>query len=204
LRRALFDPATFGRVRFHHRSVQEYLAASRLRKLLGEGMSLGALFRLLFTERHGEKVVVPSMRPVVAWLAHWNDAVRKELINREPETLLSYADPRSLAVVDRERTLRAFAALYGKGGRRIVGVPMEQVRRIADGRLAPAVRELWSAAHENPDVRELLLELILCDASGSCVDIAVDVAWDQRQEQRHRILAAHAVLLDPGVTAHAS
>ena len=31
LRRALFDPATYGRVRFHHRSVQEYLAARRLR-----------------------------------------------------------------------------------------------------------------------------------------------------------------------------
>ena len=31
LRRALFDPATYGRVRFHHRSVQEYLAAQRLR-----------------------------------------------------------------------------------------------------------------------------------------------------------------------------
>ena len=33
LRRALFDPATYGRVRFHHRSVQEYLAARRLRAL---------------------------------------------------------------------------------------------------------------------------------------------------------------------------
>ena len=33
LRRALFDPATYGRVRFHHRSVQEYLAAQRLRDL---------------------------------------------------------------------------------------------------------------------------------------------------------------------------
>ena len=30
LRRALFDPATYGCVRFHHRSVQEYLAAQRL------------------------------------------------------------------------------------------------------------------------------------------------------------------------------
>ena len=37
LRRALFDPATYGRLRFHHRSVQEYLAAQRLKALRGEG-----------------------------------------------------------------------------------------------------------------------------------------------------------------------
>ena len=38
LSRGLFDPATFGRVRFHHRSVQEYLAACRLKKLRKQGM----------------------------------------------------------------------------------------------------------------------------------------------------------------------
>ena len=43
LRRALFDPATYGRIRFHHRSVQEYLAACRLRRLRDRGMSSRAL-----------------------------------------------------------------------------------------------------------------------------------------------------------------
>ena len=38
LRRALFDPATYGRVRFHHRSVQEYLAAYRLKRLKEKGL----------------------------------------------------------------------------------------------------------------------------------------------------------------------
>lgn len=38
LRRALFDPATYGRVRFHHRSVQEYLAARRLLGLREKGI----------------------------------------------------------------------------------------------------------------------------------------------------------------------
>jgi hypothetical protein len=48
LRRALFDPATYGRVRFHHRSVQEFLAARRLKLLRDNGMPTNALFRLLF------------------------------------------------------------------------------------------------------------------------------------------------------------
>jgi hypothetical protein len=39
LRRPLIDLATYGRVRFHHRSVQEYLAARRLRTIRHQGMS---------------------------------------------------------------------------------------------------------------------------------------------------------------------
>ncbi|MDD9980139.1 MAG: hypothetical protein OXU81_02075 [Gammaproteobacteria bacterium] len=66
LRRALFDPATYGRVRFHHRSVQEYLAARRLQALHEAGMSIKALFRLLFAERYGVEVVFPSMRAIAA------------------------------------------------------------------------------------------------------------------------------------------
>ena len=87
LRRALFDPATYGRVRFHHRSVQEYLAACRLRRLRKEGMSTKALFRLLFAEPFGYRVVLSSMCPITAWLALWDTSVRQELIEHEPETL---------------------------------------------------------------------------------------------------------------------
>ena len=48
-------------------------------------MSTKALFRLLFAERYGVEVVFPSMREIAAWLALRTDAVRKELIRREPE-----------------------------------------------------------------------------------------------------------------------
>ena len=104
LRRALFDPATYGRVRFHHRSVQEYLATKRLRALREKGMSTRELFRLLFAECYGAKVVFPSMRTVAAWLALWDDAVCKELTAREPEVLLSSGTPRR-SLSPRERSL---------------------------------------------------------------------------------------------------
>lgn len=53
LRRALFSPATYGRVRFHHRSVQEYLAARRLKALREGGMSSKHLCHFLFAEIYG-------------------------------------------------------------------------------------------------------------------------------------------------------
>ena len=117
LRRAIFDPATYGRVRFHHRSIQEYLAAQRLRTLREGGMSIKSLLRLLFAERYGVKVALPSMRDIAAWLALWNDEVGRELIEREPEALLELGDPGSLAMATRADLLRGFAATSARDSR---------------------------------------------------------------------------------------
>jgi len=57
LRRSIFDPATYGRVRFHHRSIQEFLAASRLQKLSAVGLTKRMLLSLLFADTYGERVV---------------------------------------------------------------------------------------------------------------------------------------------------
>lgn len=160
MRRALFDPATYGRVRFHHRSVQEYLAACRLKTLRDKGMSAKALFRFLFAERYGVAVVIPSMRAIAAWLALWDEDVRAELMAREPEILLSNGDPETLSVNARVALVRAFAASYGEGGWRGIKIPIEEARRLAHPELAAVIKELWGGGPSNEDVRELLLELI--------------------------------------------
>jgi len=97
LERALFGIANYGRVRFHHRSVIEWLAAQQLSVLLNRGMATTTLKRLLFaTPLHGLKVVKPRMRPIAAWLAQSSDAVFREVLDREPEILLDFGDPESL------------------------------------------------------------------------------------------------------------
>jgi hypothetical protein len=145
LRRALFDPATYGRIRFHHRSVQEFLAAQHLKRLRAKGMSTKAVFRLLFGERYGEEIVIPSMRTIAAWLALWDDAVRRELLKRAPEVLLSLGDPESLSLNARADIVRAFAAAYSNGGWRGLNIPIDEVRRLAHPELAPTIREIWVA-----------------------------------------------------------
>ena len=62
LERPLFGFASYGRVRFHHSSVAEYLAAERLRMLRHRGMPFRALKRLLFAQTKGKTIVLPSKR----------------------------------------------------------------------------------------------------------------------------------------------
>lgn len=69
LRRGIFAPATYGRIRFHHRSTQEYLTARWLDRLLRNGCPRSEISELLFAERYGVQTVVPSLRAVAAWLS---------------------------------------------------------------------------------------------------------------------------------------
>ncbi|MDX2300899.1 MAG: hypothetical protein NW204_14345, partial [Xanthomonadaceae bacterium] len=131
LERPLFSFASYGRVRFHHRSVIEFLAAERLHSLRQRGMSIRAIQRLLFAElAYGPRVVKPTMRPVAAWLVlrESMDSIFDEVLAREPGVLLDHGDPRSLSIERRLRVLHAYFKCYGSGGWRGQHIPSLQVR----------------------------------------------------------------------------
>lgn len=195
LERPLFGFANYGRVRFHHRSVLEYLAARRLRALLKRGVPIKAVKRILFTETaQGEKAVPPSMRPVAAWLAAMHDGIFDEVLKREPDVLLDHGDPQSLSPALRARILKAYAARYGKGKWRGLSTQRVQVHRFASPELGPTVSELWSQRLESPELRELAFELIGAGHMTDCADIAHDLAMNPAGDHRERRHALEALI----------
>ena len=194
LRRALFDPATHGRVRFHHRSAQEYLAARCLQALRERGMSTASASDLLFAERYGVPIAFPSMLPIAAWLANWDPAIRAELLARQPEALLSYGDPESLDDATRADLVRRLAADYGEHGLDGLAPPIEQVRRLATPRLDAVTREVWQSGNTSRDIRELVLKMIWLGPIPLCSDIAHDVVIDAESTDHERIVALRALV----------
>lgn len=200
LERALFGFAGYGRVRFHHRSVVEYLAAHRFSELLARGMSVKAVKRMLFAESpYGDRVVRPSMRPVAAWLSISRPEIYAEVCEREPDVLLNHGDPESLTIEMRANALRAYVARYGDGQWRGMHVPRLQVHRFAAPELGPEVLRLWEKGISNPEVRELLLEIIAAAAIPEGADIAYATAMRQDAGSGERIDAVDALiaLTDP-------
>ena len=196
LERPLFNFVNYGRVGFHHRSVVEFLAAVRLRDLTNQGLTTRALKRLLFTETaQGLRVVKPSLRPVAAWLAAANSAVWDEVQAREPELLLTLADPARLGVDQRRAALRAFAARYGMGGWRGLSVPELQVQRFACPDLAPEVQHLWESGLENTEVRRLLLQLIAAGPLPDCANLAFAVVSDPGVDDGERLAALDGLIV---------
>lgn len=161
LERPLFGFASYGRVRFHHRSVVEYLAARRLESLCARGVAISAIKRLIFTETaQGERTVRPSMRPVAAWLALSHNIIFDAIVAIDPAVVLDHGDPQSLTPTQRIKALEAYAGRYGGGGWRGLNTPRIQVHRFASPELADTVSRLWRGDIENPEVRQLLLKII--------------------------------------------
>lgn len=195
LQRALFGFACYGRVRFQQRCVVEYLTAKRLEKLLSQGMPIKALKRLLFAETPQQiKVIRPTLRPIAAWLAASNSSIFSEVRDREPDVLLNHADPESLTPVQRVEALRCYVWRNGQGNWRGLHTPDVQVHRFATPDLADTVLELWQTGIENPEVRELLLDLVSAGSMSSCADIAFDIAANESSTYRERLSAIIALL----------
>lgn len=204
LERPLFGFASYGRVRFHHRSVIEYLAAHRIGTLQSRGMPFKAVKRLLFASTaQGDEVIRPSMLPVAAWAAAQDSPVFAEVIRREPSALLDVGDPESLSLDQKKEALRAYVQRYGDGGWRGLRVPHVQVHRFATKELAAEIAGLWADGIENPEVRELLLDLIGAGKVSGCADIAHNVVVDHSVADDERLNALQALisLNDPRLDA---
>lgn len=192
----IFDPASFSRIRFHHRSVQEYLAARRFHKLSMQGnASKLYLLQRFFTEiSSGELVMIPSMRAIAVWLAQWNPDVRKRILDFEPELLISSADPEQLPPEDRSRILRATVKKYLSTDTGSLPYSPEMLRRFAFPELGVTVRDLWEESLGDKELTGFLLSLIKEGRIGSCCDLAEAAARSFEVDDLDRVVAVLALI----------
>ncbi len=99
--------------------------------------------------------------------------------------------------------LGEFVDRYGKGGWRGLQVPGIQIHRFASADLATTIQQHWALGIENPEVREVLLNVIEAGKVKDCADIAYQAATDREASHRERIdaLGALAALGDGRVDA---
>ncbi|MEJ8850741.1 hypothetical protein [Variovorax rhizosphaerae] len=133
LQRPIFVEGGYGRVRFHHRSVLEYLAATEIDHLVSSGaLAVSAAKRMLFSLSDTEALLPkPSMRPVAGWLAKMRPEIFDTVLKVEPSTLLLYGDPEALSDDQCAQALRAYVQLHGAGQWRGLEMPALQLERLA-------------------------------------------------------------------------
>lgn len=176
LTRALFDSATYGQVRFHHRRVVEYLAARWFSKRMEEGCPIRALEQVLFADSDGRRMLRRSLAPVTAWLCNgndgWNEDIRSWVLEAAPEIHLEYGDAAALPLEYRRSLLKAW--VQRNAGRKRVWVRSspDALRRLSDARLASDISELLVDDTTSVDVREELIQLVrFGDLTGCLPDL---------------------------------
>jgi hypothetical protein len=192
LRRPCFTPATYGRIRFHHRGTQEFLTASWFDRLLRTGCPKGEVWPVFFADRYGDETVIPSMRAAAAWLALKHSDFMDEVIRREPLVLIQNGDPGSVPIAAKRKLLAVYAARHAAGEIADDHMDHRAIWMFADPELADAIKEAWEA-NARQDFRRDLLRMIQEAKITACADLALAALANSQSEEYTRIGALAAL-----------
>jgi hypothetical protein len=199
LQRPIFDEATFGRIRFHHRTIVEYLAARWVEDRMTNGCTFRALEQLIIQKVHGTETISESRASVAAWLvageSTWNKRLLLRVLATRPEILLKYGDPSSLSVEVRRQVFSHLIQKYSSNVAFRDEIEDAQLIRVASHDLADDLNRYLSATETSADLQYLLLRLVwrgrISGVSPSLFKILTDPAVDL-QIKRYAIRAIGA------------
>jgi hypothetical protein len=180
LNHPLFDGASYGHIRFHHRRLSEFLAARWFERLMAKDCPIEELEGLLFDMRGSRWVLRPSLAPVAAWMcsgtSRWNERVCRHVIEVAPEILLRYGDPATLSVQTRRSLLKAL--LKKAEGRNHLWWESDRatLARLSNEALVPDINELLLNAACGSSLRELGLDIVSAGRLKECALVVLQTA----------------------------
>lgn len=179
LDRPIFDGAAFGRVRFHHRRIREYLAASWVRRRMDEGCSLAELEGLFFDHIGGRRIIRSSRAAVAAWLcaggAHWSHNFRQWVLDAAPELNLRYGDPRGLPL-DFKRALLARLVEAARTRNHLwLETDQDALGRLNDDGLVPQIEAIIRDTTLAVDLRCAMVEVVRHSRLSACLPAILEI-----------------------------
>lgn len=193
LSRPIFDEAIYGRVRFHHRSVREFLAAEWLAGLLERSASRRAVEALLFRVQYGIEVIVPTMRPVLPWLAILDERICKRILRIAPEALFEGGDPSALPLATRKAILAEVCKELAADTSGRSALEYSAVQRFSSPDLAEDIRALLKQSASNAELVSFLIEMVWLGRLASLKDEAKTLALAPSTPHYTRISAIRAL-----------
>ncbi|XWN33644.1 MAG: hypothetical protein ROR55_11560 [Devosia sp.] len=160
LERPIFDAAVYGSVRFHHRTVREYLAAEWLRQMLLHPASRRAIEDMFFKTQYGVEVIVPVMRPILPWVALYDSRIRERVRRIAPEVLFEGGDPAALPLPTRREILSEVVQDLVPGRSPTAPTDFADVARFAHPDLSDDVRRLLREHGAAEEASSFLLRMI--------------------------------------------
>lgn len=194
LARPIFDEAIYGAVRFHHRSVREYLTADWCAELLKRQTSRLRVEELFFRRQYDLDIVIPTMRPILPWLAILDAKILERVLKLAPEILFEGGDPSQLPVAVRRRVLTdVCATLAGEASERSM-LDYSAVQRFANTDLEPDVRALLAKHAHNKEVIPFLMRLAWHGRMQGLVGEALMIACTDTADRYSRQTAIRVVM----------
>ena len=197
LSRPIFDSAAYGRIRFHHRRVTEYLAAQWITARMRQGCPITGLKELLFEPHEGRLIIRPTLAPVAAWLCcgneSWNSDVRVWVLDAAPKTHLRYGDPACLPVEHKRKMLHALVRGFEGRSRVWITSESESLARLADPAVAQDISAMIRNRGLSPDLRVEFIQLVQHGRLVPALDAVLDIIARTDEPEYLKTYAATAV-----------
>jgi hypothetical protein len=193
LSRPIFDEAIYGAVRFHHRSVREYLTAEWFAELLKHETSRRTIEALFFRNQYGLEIVTPTLRPILPWLAILDEKIMERVRKLAPEIFFEGGDPSQLPQEVRRSILREVCQQIAD---HTTGRSMQEyaaVQRFANPDLSEEVRALIRRYLDNDDLTAFLLRMVWLGRIKDAFPEAIAIALTPTAERYVRISAFRAI-----------
>jgi hypothetical protein len=184
---AIFDEASFDRVKFHHRSVREYLAARWVHDKVVLGVPFIRLKELFVSKADGVMTLIPARRSVLAWLAAVDADARSWVVSNFPDILLHEGDPESW---DRTSADRAFTSFIANSEARPLSLQrhtsrseyMRVSRALSPGLVSAIIGKPHAAAYSRSISYRLAMHGKLADCAAPAFEIYLDTSrleWER-------------------------
>lgn len=193
LDRAIFDAPAYDAVRFHHRTVREYLAADWLLHLLTHPASRRAIESLLFRTQYDVEIVVPTTRPLLPWLALFDERIRERVRSIAPEVLFEGGDPAKLPLETRRQVLKDVTAEIATNYTPRAPTNQSAAQRFANVDLTDDIRELLEKYKTNDEAVSFLLRMVWQGQIKGALSEAKNVALRSDGGKYRRVAAIRAL-----------
>lgn len=193
LSRPIFDEAIYGTVRFHHRSVREYLAAEWFADLLSRETSRRKIEALFFTNQYGLDIIVPTLRPILPWLAILDPKIRERVRKVAPEVVFEGGDPSQLPLETRRLILHEVCEQLASGTSGRSMTDYAAVQRFSNPDLTDDVRSLLAKYATDEELKAFLLRMVWLGQLSGALPEAKQIALSPSASQYTRIAAFKAV-----------
>ena len=192
---AVFDEATYGRVKFHHRAVREYLAACWVERKLNEGLPLRHALDLFIRAPYGESVLLNSRKGVLCWLATINAQVRERVIQQFPEMLMFEGDPQRWSDDDVviAFTVNGYILRLESGYQPNWWNDASELRRVGKKLPPKLLVDLLSRYSKSPEISYRLLSLIKHAKIMSCADAVFAIYRTEESSLKNRDIALNTL-----------
>ncbi|WNN53245.1 hypothetical protein RIN66_04060 [Hafnia alvei] len=176
LSRPIFDDAIYGQVRFHHRTVREYLAAEWLHELLKQQGSRRTIEGLIFRQQYGVAVIVPQLRPILPWLCILDPLICERVSKEAPDIFFEGGDPSYLNYSIRRSILIKMCEQLASNA--VVSSVRDRtmVQLFAKPDLVDDIHRLLQQYHENNVLVVFLVRMIWLGKITGLADVVLDIA----------------------------